>query len=248
MTPAFELFYDQHLSPVEGGEVDIDVDRGGATWYGISSGFLKGIGRKGPISKADAKKISFEYFWEPAKCDEMDPVAAWSYCDALFNHSPRAAARIFQGALGVKVDGSVGPKTRAAAKDINQRLFVERYRIARTRYYVSLVKNDPTQFTFFVGWVDRVHRLNQAMLVNGLFEQVLKDLPWHKSVLQSEQTKVNTIGVAGGGALLAMFFPDLDLSSVQGFFENPELWKAGVGGIVLRNVAKWRAKNTTGTK
>lgn len=242
MTPEFESFYDNHLSLVEGGVVDHDLDKGGATWYGISSGFLDNIGRKGPVSKADAKKITFEYFWEANGCQEMDQVAAWSYCDAIFNHSPRAAGKMLQHGLQVTVDGSVGPKTREAARQVNRKLFIERYRVFRTRYYADLVKNDATQMVFLVGWIDRVHRLNQAMLVGGLFQNELKTLKWYSA----DNYSVNVKSAGFGGLTLVgvatLFWPDLDTSSLKALTNDPDAMKAALISVGGGLMARWRAK------
>lgn len=237
MTPAFELFYDKHLSLVEGGVVDHNLDKGGATWYGISTGFLQGIGRQGPISKDDAKKIAFDYFWEPHGMDQMDPVAAWGYCDALFNHSSKAATRIFQSALDVTVDGIPGPMTRDAAKSINQKLFLERYRIARTRYYKELVEKDPTQLAFLVGWVDRVHRLQQAMLVNGLLTGELAKLPWY----QSGTAKATGWGVLVAGLVTTLTSSGADTESIVEWART-QLPQGGLLGVIAAWLAKHRFK------
>lgn len=231
-SPAFNLFYDSHLSLVEGGVVDNDLDKGGATWYGISSGFLKTIGRQGPLSKSDAKKIAFDYFWEPNELDEMNQVAAWSYCDALFNHSQVAATRIFQVGLGVEADGVMGPKTREAAKSINQKLFIERYRVARTRYYTGLVKSDSTQLEFMVGWIDRVHRLNQALLTSGLLKGEITKLPWYTS---------STAKATGWGVAITTIAATIGSSEAQGFIDwlATQFPQFGVLGVV----GAWLAKH-----
>lgn len=242
MTPEFELFYDRHLSKVEGGIVDHNLDDGGATWYGISSGFLEDIGRKGPVSKADAKEIAYDYFWEPNGCQDMAPVAGWSYCDALFNHSPEAAAEMLQHALQVTVDGIVGPRTRKAAKSINTRLFIMRYRVYRTRYYAALVKDDPTQLAFLVGWVDRLNKLNQAMLVSGLLKETLKKLKWYSPARASVNVKAAGFGMLMLTAVVGLFWPDLDISSLKGLLDDPVALKAALISVGGGLMARWRAK------
>lgn len=151
---------------------------------------------------------------------------------------------MLQHALDVKVDGVVGPKTREAAVAVNRRLFVARYRVFRTRYYWNLVQAKPEQAKFLVGWIDRVHRLNEAMLIAGLFEADLQTLPWYRRV--GGETKINlaTGGLFAGA--LAMLFPDVDLTAVDLnrwiptiFTTDAAGWKSIIVAAVGRYLMRW---------
>jgi len=244
-SPEFEQWYG-YLQSVEGGVVDHDLDNGGATWHGISARFLESIGRQGPISKADAKQIAHDYFWQGIGADTMAPVVAWCYADAYFNHRPDAAIKLLQGALGVKQDGIAGPATRAAAAPdaVNARLFWETYASARTALYTGIVKADPTQMAFLTGWNNRVRRLGQSMLAAGLAEPEMQKMPWYQKAMQAAGpgTKATGIGVLSIGGLLALFAPDIDIDSLRELVNSPEALKATLGGFITALIARLRLR------
>lgn len=239
MTPEFEAFYGAHLAKAEGGVTNHKDDLGLQTWYGVSSAFLEGIGRVGPISKLDAKQLFFEHFWQPTGCQDMDPVAGWAYCDALVNHRPSPAAKMLQHALQVSEDGVVGPATKAAAKSINRKTFIERYRTYRSRFYVKICKRNPSQLSFLVGWMDRVHLLLQAMLITGLLKSDLQKLTWYSPDNFSSTTKSAGIGVGMFAAFIGLFWPDID---VDNLLSDPEALKASVIAMGTFLIAKWKSK------
>jgi hypothetical protein len=239
MTPEYEAFYDAHLQRAEGGVTNHKDDAGSETWYGVSSAFLDGIGRKGPVSREEAKQIFYDYFWEPSGCQQMDPVAAWAYCDALVNHRPAAAAKMLQHALQVTVDGVIGEETKAAAVSVNRKMFLERYRVYRVRFYVKICKNNISQMVFLVGWMDRVHILFEAILLQGLLKSELQKLPWYSPDNYTETTKSAGIGLGMAGAVIALFFPDIDLQNV---LQDPEAFKATLIGVATFMTAKWKSR------
>lgn len=58
--------------------------------------------------------------------------------DAAFNRGPTGAAKIFQMALGVSVDGIVGPRTKEAASKLSQLYLISRLRESREKYEVKV--------------------------------------------------------------------------------------------------------------
>lgn len=64
------------------------------------------------------------------------PAIQFALRDAAFNRGPTGSVKIMQEALGVAIDGKVGPKTLAALKasESNPREFLERFREAREKY------------------------------------------------------------------------------------------------------------------
>lgn len=239
MTPEFEAFYDSHLAKAEGGRTNHKDDAGRETWYGVSSAFLDGIGKVGPITKEEAKHIFYDYFWEPTGCQDMDPIAGWAYCDALVNHRPGPAAKMLQHSLEVTVDGMVGPATREAARSVNRKTFMERYRVYRMRFYVKICKGNPSQLSFLVGWTDRIHLLYQSMLITGLLKADLQKLAWYSPDNYSSTTKSVGIGAGMFGTVIALVWPDVDISALT---SDPEVLKATIIATVTGLIAKWKSK------
>ncbi|MGE3541788.1 MAG: DUF2272 domain-containing protein [Candidatus Tectimicrobiota bacterium] len=106
-----------------------------------------------------------------------DTAAAWCHNDAIefylrdctFNRGPRGAARILQRAVGVSVDGHVGPQTLAAvavAESQPQALLV-RLREAREWYERTYVHRDESSLF----WRGLVNRWKKALVAARQFLQ-----------------------------------------------------------------------------
>ena len=149
----------------EGGFVNNDDDRGGATNYGITQDTLAQWRGK-PVSVDDVRNLTrneaseiytARYYFQP-KFDliDNDDLAAL-VVDCGVNHGVSRAARWLQDATNdVVVDGMVGPITIEA---VNSRSPGYLYRVilaTRCRFYGRLITNDPTQATFAAGWANRV--------------------------------------------------------------------------------------------
>ena len=76
--------------------------------------------------------------------------------DSSFNRGPKGAARIYQIALGVSVDGIVGPVTLAAANqaELQPIKLIKDLRQARERYEREWVGRDESS-SFWTGLVNR---------------------------------------------------------------------------------------------
>jgi len=114
--------------------------------------------------QAVAENLAVEYI-----CSYTDLVAAWSRwsCveaylrDCAFNRGPGGAAKIYQLALGVLVDGHVGPKTLAAANALNdRRAFLKQLRQARESYELKIAPPVGSRKKF---WNGLVNRWNKAL-------------------------------------------------------------------------------------
>jgi hypothetical protein len=64
------------------------------------------------------------------------PAIQFALRDAAFNRGPTGAIRILQDALGLPVDGIVGPKTKEGLREAekNPKEFLDKLRAARERY------------------------------------------------------------------------------------------------------------------
>ncbi len=163
----------------EGGYVNDIHDRGGATNYGISLLFLKGlkgkdfngdgfsdgdINKDGKIDILDSKQLTKNkavslykrYFWNNKYNDLDEEDLALHLFDMGVNAGTYRAVKILQRIIDVRPDGIFGNKTLSAANDVIG--CSELYRIARKDYYKMLVSQNPEYEKFIKGWLNRVDK------------------------------------------------------------------------------------------
>jgi lysozyme family protein len=154
----------------EAGFVDNPADRGGPTKFGITLAKLAEVlGHPASVDdvrdlpEAVAREI-YRHDFETAGLDAAPEAAQELLLDILTNHGPGNFARIVQRALGVPVDGAVGPQTRAAlaAADgaaLFRRLGAERLRFTGRAISKNLRDDDhdgiPDNTEFAEGWLNR---------------------------------------------------------------------------------------------
>jgi lysozyme family protein len=95
-------------------------------------------------------------YTDPVAKHATNPGVEFALRDTAFNRGPTGAARILQKALGVKVDGKIGPVTREAlAKaEANPKQFLQDIRQTREWYERSYAKREPGN-KFWRGLVNR---------------------------------------------------------------------------------------------
>lgn len=105
--------------------------------------------------QSKVKDFYLTLFWRNLGKLESQELANWVY-DKDVNTGSRGS-RWLQEALGIKVDGVVGPQTIAAANAVTDPapLLVHMKSLA-CDYYTQVVENDPTQQQFLKGWLARV--------------------------------------------------------------------------------------------
>lgn len=162
----------------EGGEANNPNDPGGHTKYGVSLRYLKSKGKLGDVDgdgDVDDKDISsltpglaapfyMNDYWLPCRCDELPAGVAIAVFDCAVNSGPRAADRLLQQTLKVKVDGKIGPITIKAAHQ--QSYVLQRYLGIRARYYHDITLANTSLATFLTGWFNRLFHLQQYILKN----------------------------------------------------------------------------------
>lgn len=135
----------------EGGAVNHSQDPGGLTKFGISKRSYPNI----DILSLDiegAKKIYKQDFWDLLQLDLFPPSMRLIVFDCAVNQGPGAAIGLLQAALGVKVDGVLGPDTFNAMAQANTNKLVNTYARLRFNRYV-----DNPKFQFFgEGWLRRL--------------------------------------------------------------------------------------------
>lgn len=151
----------------EGGEkvTNHAADRGRWTKFGITQktlGEADNLGRDATpeeikhLSVARARAIYADRYLDgPGFGVIADGYLLEAVFDDAVNVGPQTATRHLQMALKVPADGVMGPVTRKALGACNPELVITELTKARCLYYAQIVKHDPTQAVFLVGWLSR---------------------------------------------------------------------------------------------
>lgn len=140
----------------EGGYVDHPDDPGGKTKYGITEATARLYGYKGDmrdLSPDQATEIYRKGYWLPV-FDQFAYEPALCLFDAAVNSGVPRSVRWLQEAVGVQVDGALGPKTLAAALRRDPKHLALALSIVRLRFLTGL----PTFDSFGRGWTRRIIR------------------------------------------------------------------------------------------
>src|SRR5438874_13810924 len=92
----------------EGGYSKDPADPGGETKFGITLRSYPHLTIKN-LTEEDARTIYLRDFWNFLHCDQMPSTLAFLVFDAAVNQGQGAAVLFLQHALGVKMDGVIGP-------------------------------------------------------------------------------------------------------------------------------------------
>lgn len=152
----------------EGGWTDDPYDPGGPTNKGITlATYARETGTEITADtfgrlKAELRaipddlvaRIYRERYWRSCRAPDLPPALALFHFDTAVNMGVPTAARLLQQALGVEVDGEIGPITLAAARDAALVPTLDRYAELRRRRYRSL----STFWRFGRGWLRRLDR------------------------------------------------------------------------------------------
>lgn len=91
-------------------------DPGGETMYGITRRDHPGAWAQGRPTIEQAKEIYRKQYWVPAGCDILPDGYDLAVFDMAINQGNQPAVMSLQKALGVTIDGKVGPQTAGAAR------------------------------------------------------------------------------------------------------------------------------------
>lgn len=169
--PLFDIGLKQVLK-WEGSKFTNDPnDRGGATRYGIIQTVYDTYRiRKGVqtdtvknIEMTEVSDIYYGSYWIVGKCDKLPAKLSICHFDATVNHGSGNSAKFLQRALGVTVDGKVGPNTLNKANSMNVEDTIAKYLSARIDFYHAIVDNDPSQAKWLKGWLNRVADLDKLL-------------------------------------------------------------------------------------
>jgi lysozyme family protein len=154
----FKFCFDMVLHH-EGGFVNHPRDPGGATNMGITLRTLQEWRGK-PVSVEDVRDMKREEamliylaeYWRPAHCDDWPDGVDLTVFDYAVNSGVAKAVLTLQKAAGVKADGIVGPKTRAAVRNHPPAKLIWRINTRRLNFLQRLRH----WATFGRGWGRRV--------------------------------------------------------------------------------------------
>lgn len=155
-----------HVLAMEGSFTDDPYDPGGPTNKGITlrvyaewkhvtvdaTSFAELKDELRRIPDDVVREIYAARYWTPASCESLPPALALFHFDAGVNHGVGTANRMLQEALGVMIDGDIGPETLGAIASTEITAVLERYATMRRNRYRAL----PHFWRFGRGWLARV--------------------------------------------------------------------------------------------
>lgn len=168
----------EHILEVEGGYSNHPDDRGNETNMGVTIGQLsKWRGKKVSaddvknLTEDEAKLIYKAYYWDKWQLDKVvsDKVALVLFDQCVNWGIGKSTVKRVQSALvncgkKVDVDGVIGPQTIKAINSIDESEFIYRYVCLIQEGYVGIVKRNPSQMVFLLGWLRRTHKLMWLMV------------------------------------------------------------------------------------
>lgn len=151
----------------EGGFVNNPKDPGGMTNLGVTKkAWEEWVGH--PVTEADmrslvpAQVLPFyqEKYWNACRCNDLHLGLDYLIFDIAVNSGTRRATKFLQSAIGVEVDGSIGPRTIAVVRKRNPIELINTICDQREAFWKSL----PTFPTFGRGWLARGNRVRSEAL------------------------------------------------------------------------------------
>jgi len=156
----------ERLIDREGGFVDHPADRGGPTNMGITLETLSRW-RGRPVSvkelqgleKREAVAIYRTEYWSAPKFYWLDgnaPVLVLELLlDMSVHHGPATTIKMLQRAVGVEVDGILGPVTAGAAMHRSGGMLMADLVTQRLELFGKIISGDSSQHAFALGWLRR---------------------------------------------------------------------------------------------
>jgi lysozyme family protein len=167
----FDLVLSETLKH-EGGWSNNPKDPGGATMKGITIATYRQYYPNATkeqlrnISDADVKMIYRKGYWDKVKADELPSGLDLVIFDAAVNSGPSRSIKWLQEALGVTVDGKIGPATIAKAKTSDVEATIRKALALRLAFMKRAkdAKGNLLWDTFKNGWTARITAVTSAAL------------------------------------------------------------------------------------
>ena len=139
----------------EGGYSNNSNDRGGETQYGISSRWYPDEDIPN-LTRERANALLYRDYWLAPHINQLPD----EFADIVFDNSvvqgQPSAIRNLQRALGIQVDGIIGPDTLNAISNADENVRRNFIREVHRRNQ-NIVEQDPTQRVFLNGWTNRAN-------------------------------------------------------------------------------------------
>ena len=147
---------------VEGAYTNSPDDPGNWTGGAVGAGELKGTNFGisaaaypsldiANLTLAQAQAIYQQDYWGACSCDNMPAPIAFFVFDTAVNQGQTAAKKMLQGALGVTVDGIIGPNTLAALAAAA----VPDLELSLAAYRIKSYEGDSDYALYWFGWLRR---------------------------------------------------------------------------------------------
>lgn len=137
---------------VEGGYSNNPKDPGGETKFGISKRAYPYVDIKN-LTLEKAAELYRKDYWDEVNADKLPPYLRLHVFDAAINQGVGAACGMLQAALGLPVDGIIGPKTIERVHQVDKFKMLETYHEFRMNRYAD----NKNWATFGKGWVRRLN-------------------------------------------------------------------------------------------
>lgn len=151
----------------EGGVSDHVSDRGGLTAFGLTKPFLRDVTSRDwtdddvrGLTKEKALAV-YRLWAQIRRLDQLpeDFLFAWFVIDYAVHSGVRTAIRATQLAMGIHADGIAGAETQGAWHSLgvrDRKLIAASVLVKRMEHIGRIVKADPSQAVFIVGWLRRL--------------------------------------------------------------------------------------------
>lgn len=141
---------------VEGGYINDPSDPGGETNFGISKRAYPDEDIKN-LTKDKVGAIYHKDYWDKCRCSELPPGVDLVVFDIAVNQGADTAIRLLQLALGITVDGVIGPNTLMTA-NVKQPGLTQELTVRRIIRY----GNSKNFNIYGLGWIRRAMMCYEA--------------------------------------------------------------------------------------
>lgn len=124
------------------------------TKFGLSAGTYPNLDIKN-LTLDQAQDLYFKEWWTRFQGDSLPYELAFEVFDSEVNHGHGMGVKFLQKALGVTVDGVMGPVTLAKAKAMDEDKLIMRFLSKRLVFFTQC----STWNTYGRGWANRVANL-----------------------------------------------------------------------------------------
>ncbi|MDK8874421.1 glycosyl hydrolase 108 family protein [Paracoccus sp. SSJ] len=163
-----------HVLASEGGWADDPKDPGGATMKGITIGTYRAWKGRAvtkaelrAIPDSEVRAIYRQNYWNPVRGDDLPLGLDLVAFDGAVNSGVSRGAKWLQTAVGVTVDGKIGPQTLAAAKAAHPEAVIDRACSARLAWLRTTKHKDTGKLlwpTYGKGWSIRVESVRETAI------------------------------------------------------------------------------------